>query len=175
MRSLKLAPLLSLAVLLVGASTVIAKGPIEATVGPIDPEAGEPTQFTVQLSMEGHELEDVGGAVVFFRRSGSTERIEVPLTWEREAGTYVGTVTLPAEGRYLISGELRPEPGMSGMPFATIAGTTSVTVPASGALQAGASVAWPALLVALAALALLAGLAVRRGVLRPQRPVTANR
>jgi len=175
--------LAAVATLLIAAS-VVAKGETSAFVEPLDPTAGDPTDVTFTLTMEGHEApgeeggsgeeEGAGGQgepmtgllgvfVRFTQTSPERTAIEVRAT-EIDPGVYRATVTFPYEGRWsMVTGIKGTGNGGNAVDylFQMPGGTTVEVAPPAAAAPVSAPSSVPVLAIALAAA--LAGLILGAG------------
>jgi len=157
MRVLLRATAVALALGALLAADVMAKGEqASAVIGPIaDVDAGTPTQVTATLTMDGKTVTEASfPAALDFYEPVTRMAIDFPLRYDRAAGTWTATVTLPYKGRWLVEAVLRSGGGFAES-FGSTTGTRVVTVNATPPLSppaspvmplaigaAGASVAW---------------------------------
>jgi hypothetical protein len=130
MRSITRATLMALGVSLSLATAVMAKGEqASAVIGPIaDMDAGTPTEVTASLSMAGQPITDPSfAAVLEFYDPATNVVMDFPLRY-RANGTWVATVTLPSEGRWIVGAVMRHANDGYAEPFGTTNGTRGVTV-----------------------------------------------
>jgi hypothetical protein len=157
---------MALGVLLV--TDVMAKGEqVSAVIGPItDVDAGTPTQVTATISMDGKAVTNASfPAALDFYEPVTRMAIDFPLRYDRSAGAWTATVTLPYKGRWLVEAVLRSGGGFAES-FGSSTGTRVVTVNAAPATPAPAPLAIPLAIGALGASATwllgLASVALRR-------------
>ena len=155
------------------AGTVMAKGEqASAVIGPIDDiDAGTPTQVTATLSMNGQAITNASfPAMLDFYEPVTRVAIDFPLRYDRTAGVWSATVTLPTKGRWLVEAVMRQGGGYAES-FGSTTGTRVVTVNAVPAAPAPPASPSPLGTAALGALAASAAwlLAVGAYVLRRRR------
>jgi hypothetical protein len=154
MRRLSLAFIAASSLSLLLATAVAAKGPIGATIDPGDPQAGEPTDMSVTLTMEdGQPMEDIDGMFIEFTHLGGREQVRAPIDHNAN-GVYSARLILPYDGRWSARVGVGGGVGEDFF-FPTIDGDAPmIAVAPAGTAAAAAppvtSAAWPSTALALA-------------------------
>lgn len=153
MRAILRATATAMALGLVLATGVMAKGEqAAAVIGPIDDiDAGTPTQVTATISVDGRAMTDASfPAALDFYEPVTRLAIDFPLRFDRAAGAWTATVTLPYKGRWLVEAVMRSGGGFAET-FGSSTGTRVVTVNAPAPVAAPETPLAPALFGAAAA------------------------